>query len=87
MGRRVIADRGKISTLPFKSGWRDRKSVTALSALITGQDYWQCKMLTPVFRQAFAELRAKDFDATIIHFLYGLPLLGRWREGTDASGH
>jgi Glycosyl transferases group 1 len=79
MGRGVIVDRGKVSTLPLKTGWKDRKSITALSALLTGRDYWQSKMLTPVFRQAFTELRAKDFEATIIHFLYGLPLLSKWR--------
>ena len=79
MGRKVISDRGKLSSLDVKPSWRDGKAATAFSALIGGRDYWQCKMLTPAFRRAVAELHAEDFQATIIHFLYGLPLLDRWR--------
>jgi len=80
MGRKVIVDRGEFSSLPGKAvGWRDKKVVTALSALLGGQDYWQCKMLTPGFRWAVAQLRAKDFQAVIVNFLYSVPLIDAWR--------
>jgi glycosyltransferase involved in cell wall biosynthesis len=79
MGRHAIWDREKLTSLPVEAGWGDRKAVLALSALLTGRDYWQCKMLTPAFRHALADLRANDFQATIVHFLYALPLLRRWR--------
>jgi glycosyltransferase involved in cell wall biosynthesis len=80
MGRNVISDAGKLSSLPGKEpDWRDRKEVVALSALLTGKSYWQFKMLTPSFTRAVAELRPGDFHATIVHFLYSLPLLHAWR--------
>jgi glycosyltransferase involved in cell wall biosynthesis len=79
MGRRLISDRGKMTSIAVEPGRRDRKAFTAFSALLTGRDYWQCKMLTPGFRRSLADLRARDFQATIVHFLYALPLLRRWR--------
>jgi hypothetical protein len=80
VGRKVVVDHGRFSTLPGDTaGWRDRKLVTTFLALATGRDYWQCKMLTSALRQEMAGLRAQDFQATIVHFLYGLPLLAPWR--------
>ncbi|MCE0523808.1 MAG: glycosyltransferase [Methylacidiphilales bacterium] len=80
MGRNVVSRGGKLSSLPGNGpGWRDRKELVALAALLTGKNYWQFKMLTPAFIQAAAELRASDFQATIVHFLYSLPVIHMWR--------
>jgi hypothetical protein len=79
MGRRAIWDRGEMTSLAVAGGWRERKAVLAFSAVLTGRDYWQGKMLTPAFRRAVAALSAQDFQATIVHFLYALPLLAGWR--------
>jgi glycosyltransferase involved in cell wall biosynthesis len=80
IGRQVIADRGEFSSLPGKLvSWRDRKAVTALSALLAGQDYWQCKWLTPSFRRTVGQLRVRDYQTTIVHFLYSVPLIEAWR--------
>jgi hypothetical protein len=80
IGQNIISDRGKTIPLPGKeTGWRERKDVNALFALLTGQSYWQYKMLRPPYVRAVAAARQEDFFATIIHFLYSLPLLKLWR--------
>ncbi len=63
----------------MKASWRDGKTLVALAALATGKSYWQFKMLTPAYQREVASLRPEDFHATIIHFLYSLPLLKQWR--------
>ena len=78
IGREVIADRKGFSPLPGKDRHEER-AVTALSALLTGQDYLQRKMLRPSFRQAVAQLRIKDYEAVLINFLYSVPLINAWR--------
>jgi glycosyltransferase involved in cell wall biosynthesis len=79
IGRNVTAYGPKVATLPGTGpGWRDRKALVALSALLTGQNYWQFKMLTPAVMGAMAELSPGDFDVTIVHFLYNLPVLQGW---------
>jgi glycosyltransferase involved in cell wall biosynthesis len=79
IGRQVIADRKGFSPLPGKDRRDEERAVTALSALLAGQDYLRRKMLRPSFRQAVAQLRIKDYEAVIIHFLYSVPLINAWR--------
>jgi hypothetical protein len=78
IGRQLIADRKRFSPLPGKDR-RDGKAVTALSALLAGQDYWQRKMLTPSFRHAVAQLRVKDYQTVVVNFLYTVPVIDAWR--------
>jgi hypothetical protein len=78
IGRQLIADRKGFSPLPGKDR-RDGKAVTALSALLAGQDYWQRKMLTPSFRHGVAQLRVKDYQTVVVNFLYSVPVIDAWR--------
>lgn len=81
VARNVVANANlEFTPLPgMESSWRERKGLVALAALATGKSYWQFKMLTPAFLRETAGLRPEDFHATIIHFLYSLPLLEQWR--------
>jgi glycosyltransferase involved in cell wall biosynthesis len=81
LGHQVIADGGEVSSLPGKNGSRrdGGKAAIALSALLAGQDYWQRKMLTSGFYRAVGEVRIKDYEAVLIHFLYSVPLINAWR--------
>ena len=81
VARNAVADAGaKLTPLPeMESSWRNGKRLVALAALVTGKSYWQFKMLTPTFLREVESLRPEDFHATIIHFLYSLPLLQQWR--------
>jgi glycosyltransferase involved in cell wall biosynthesis len=80
MSRKIIADHGKLATLEAGGGGlRDQKALSALWCLLSGQNYWQYKMLTPAFNREVDQLRIKDYDATIVHFLYALPVIYRWR--------
>jgi glycosyltransferase involved in cell wall biosynthesis len=79
IGCHVMADRKGFSPLPGKDRRDGGKAVTALSALLAGQDYWQRRMLRPSFRHAVAQLRIKDYEAVVIHFLYSVPLIDAWR--------
>jgi glycosyltransferase involved in cell wall biosynthesis len=77
--RNSVADGDKVAPMPdLGSSWRDRKMLAALAALVSGKNYWEFKMLTPAFLREVAGLRPEDFHATIIHFLYSLPLLRQW---------
>lgn len=71
IGRQATANEG--------SQHNGAKIVTALSALLVGQDYWQRKMLTRAFRQSVDQVHIKDYNAVIIHFLYSVSLIGAWR--------
>jgi hypothetical protein len=80
IGQNIVWDRGQTGPLPGKeTGWRVRKDINVLFALLTGQSYWQYKMLRPPFLRAASEHPPGEFDATMIHFLYSLPLLRQWR--------
>jgi len=80
VARNVVAEGDKLTPMPgAESSWRDRKMLAALAAFASGKSYWQLKMLTPSFLREVARLRPEDFHATIIHFLYSLPLLQSWR--------
>ena len=79
IGRQMIADRTQFSPLPEKDRRDGGKAITALAAVLAGQDYWQRKMLRPRFRRAVAQLRIKDYEAVVIHFLYSIPLINAWR--------
>jgi len=79
IGQNIISDRGVNGPLPGQEiGWRARKDVNVLFSLLTGQSYWQYKMLRPPYLRAVAGLRAGDFFATMVHFLYSAPLLRQW---------
>lgn len=60
--------------------WRNRKAFVALWAALTGQDYWQLKMLGPGVRKAARAARDEPWDAVLLNFLYALPLLAGWAE-------
>ncbi len=80
IGRSIVVDGGKEKPLPgMESSWRNRKSLAALAAFVSGKSYWEFKMLTPAFLREVTAHRPEDFHATIIHFLYSLPLLKQWR--------
>jgi glycosyltransferase involved in cell wall biosynthesis len=79
VGRSTVVDGDKITPTPgTEPGWRDRKMLAALAATLSGKSYWELKMLTPAFLREVASLNPQDYHATIIHFLYSLPLLKQW---------
>jgi hypothetical protein len=79
VARNSVIDGKKLTPMPgMKWSWRDRKELAALAAFLSGTSYWQLKMLTPAFLSEVASLRPEDFHATIIHFLYSLPILRQW---------
>jgi len=79
IGRQVISDRKGFWPLPGRERCRGGKAVTALSALLAGQDYWQRKMIRPSFRHTVAQRCIEDYEAVVIHFLYSVPLINAWR--------
>src|ERR1700677_2232542 len=80
VARSTVVNGDTLTPMPgMESSWRNRKMLAALAALLSGKSYWEFKMLTPAFLREVAGLRPEDFHATIIHFLYSLPLLRQWR--------
>jgi glycosyltransferase involved in cell wall biosynthesis len=56
------------------NSWRERKAITALVALATGQDYWQVKHLLPGSRRLATVLAKQPYDLVLISMLYSFPL-------------
>ncbi|HEX4139590.1 MAG TPA: glycosyltransferase [Candidatus Methylacidiphilales bacterium] len=80
VARNAVANGEELTPVAgMESSWRNGKMLVALAALLSGKSYWQFKMLTPAFVREVAGLRPEDYHATIIHFLYSLPLLEQWR--------
>jgi glycosyltransferase involved in cell wall biosynthesis len=64
----------RVSSIPGPGGVS--KIRVAITAFLTGRDYWQAKMLQrPVWESTYA-LARQPFDSLWVSFLYGTPLIG-----------